>query len=437
MLLPNTAPQLNRRKRPRKQVLPGSVAPELASSQSPVTGAFAALRHLNFRWFYIGQLLSLTGAWMQSTAQGWLVLELTDSAFLLGLTTAAGSLPILLFTLYAGVAADRMDKRRIILTAQIAAAVLAITLAVLVDGGWATYALVLTIAFLLGITHAFEVPTRQAFFVDLVGKRDLPNAIALNSIAFNATRVVGPAVAGFLIASVGIAACFYANAVSYLAVIAALLLIRLPKFQRSPQTSSTLEGLAEGFGFLRRERRASALIGLIAAISILAFPYAMLLPVFARDVLQVGPRGLGWLLSATGAGAMLGGIVVAAWGSRVPRGRLLVIASLAFTLLLAGFSLSRSLPLSMLLLAGMGFTMILNNATLNALLQGLVPDDLRGRVMAVYVFMFLGMTPIGSLQAGVLARWWGAPGALLAGAALLFVILVLVWTRIPELRRLR
>jgi MFS family permease len=417
-------------------VLPGSEAADLASSTAPVRGAFAALRHLNFRWFYLGQLLSLTGAWMQSTAQGWLVLELTDSAFLLGLTTAAGSLPILLFTLYAGVAADRMDKRRIILTAQIAAGVLAITLAVLVDSGRATYALVLAIAFLLGITQAFEVPTRQAFFVDLVGKRDLPNAIALNSIAFNATRVVGPAIAGFLIASVGIAACFYANAVSYLAVIAALLLIRLPALKPLPQTTSTLEGLAEGFGFLRRERRASALIGLIAAISILALPYAMLLPVFARDVLHAGPRGLGWLLSATGGGAMLGGIAVAAWGSRVPRGRLLVTASLAFTLLLAAFSLSRSLPLSMVLLAGMGFTMILNNATLNALLQGLVPDDLRGRVMAVYVFMFLGMTPVGSLQAGVLARWWGAPGALLAGAAVLFLILVLVWTRIPELRRL-
>ena len=437
MLSPNTAPQANRRKRPRAQVLPGSLAPELTSSESSGTGAFAALRHLNFRWFYLGQLLSLTGAWMQSTAQGWLVLELTDSAFLLGLMTAAGSVPVLLFTLYAGVAADRMDKRRIILTAQIAAAVLAITLAVLVDSGRVTYALVLAIAFLLGITQAFEVPTRQAFFVDLVGKRDLPNAIALNSTAFNATRVVGPAIAGFMIASVGIAACFYANAVSYLAVIAALLLIRLPQFQRPPQVTSTWEGLQEGFGFLRRERRASALIGLIAAISILAFPYAMLLPVFARDVLQVGPRGLGWLLSATGAGAMIGGIAVAAWGNRVPRGRLLVIASLAFTLLLAGFSLSRSLPLSMVLLAGMGFTMILNNATLNALLQGLIPDDLRGRVMAVYVFMFLGMTPIGSLQAGVLARWWGAPGALLVGAAVLFVILVTVWTRIPELRRLR
>lgn len=436
MFPPNTAPEIDRRRRPRQQLLPGSVVPELASARAPATHAFAALRHLNFRWFYFGQLLSLTGAWMQSTAQGWLVLELTDSAFLLGVMTAAGSLPVLLFTLYAGVAADRMDKRRIILAAQIAAGILALVLAVLVDSGQITYALVLTIAFLLGITQAFEVPTRQAFFVDLVGKQDLPNAIALNSTAFNATRVVGPAIAGFLIASVGIAACFYANAVSYLAVIAALLVMRLPEFRRPPQVTSTLDGLAEGFGFLRRERRASALIGLIAAISILAFPYAMLLPVFARDVLHAGPRGLGWLLSATGAGAMAGGIAVAAWGNRIPRGRLLVVASLAFTLLLAAFSLSRSLPLSMVLLAGMGFTMILNNATLNALLQGLVPDDLRGRVMAVYVFMFLGMTPIGSLQAGVLARWWGAPGALLAGAAALFAILVVVWTRIPELRRL-
>ena len=433
MLSPNVAPPGERRRiarvPPPRQVVEDS-------DPTPAT-PFAALRHRNFRWFYIGQLLSLTGTWMHITAQGWLVLELTDSAFLLGLATAISSLPVLLFTLYAGVAADRMDKRRIILVAQIAAALLAVVLAVLVGTGQITFGTVLLIAFLLGVTQAFEVPTRQAFFVDLVGKRDLPNAIALNSTAFNATRVVGPAIAGFLIAGAGLAACFYANALSYIGVVAALLALRLPRFERPTQLVSTRQGLAQGFGFLRRERRASALIGLVAAMSILAFPFAMLLPVFARDVLHAGPRGLGWLLSTSGAGALAGGIAVATWGNRVPRGRVLMVSSLAFTVLLAAFTFSRSLPLSLALLAGVGFTMILTTATLNALLQGLVPDDLRGRVMATYVFMFLGMTPIGALQAGVLARVLGAPGALFAGTVALSAILLVVWTRVPGLRRLQ
>lgn len=399
--------------------------------------AFAALHHRNFRWFWMGQLLSLSGTWMQSTAQGWLVLELTDSEFLLGLVTAAGSLPVLLFTLYAGVVADRMDKRRIILVAQAAALVLALALAILTDTGRVTIGWLILLVLLAGTASAFEIPTRQSFFVELVGKEDLTNAIALNSSAFNATRIVGPAVAGVLIGSVGIAACFYANAVSYLAVIAGLLAIRLPPFQRPERLTSTREGLREGFDFLRENRAARTLVGLVAASSVFAFPYAMLLPVFARDVLGVGAQGLGWLLSATGAGALVGAIALAAAAGRVRRGPLLFASSLAFALLLGGFALSRSFGLSLVLLAGAGCAMILHNATVNALLQSLVPDRLRGRVMAVYVFMFLGMTPLGSLQAGALARWLGAPAALALGAGTLLLILLGVWSRTSELRELR
>lgn len=397
-------------------------------------GAFAALRHRNFRLFWFGQLLSLTGTWMQSTAQGWLVLELTDSELWLGLVTAAGSLPVLLFTLYAGVIADRHDKRRIILAAQAAALALALAMAVLTDRGWITVQWILLLVLLLGTANAFEVPTRQSFFVELVGKQDLTNAIALNSAAFNLTRILGPAVAGFLIGSVGIAAAFYLNAVSYLAVIAGLLLIRLPRVRRPPRTESVRANLREGFAWLRAHRLARTLVGLIAAFSILAFPYAMLLPVFARDVLRVGAPGLGALLSATGAGALAGGLALAAIGGRVRRGPLLMGASLAFALLVAGFALSRSFALSLALLAAAGFAMILNNATTNALLQSLVPDELRGRVMGVYVFMFLGMTPLGSLQAGALARWLGAPAALALGALALLLVLLVAWWRVPELR---
>jgi MFS family permease len=404
---------------------------------APLTGgAFAALRHRNFRLFWLGQLLSLTGTWMQSTAQGWLVLELTDSEFFLGLVNAAQSLPVLLLTLYAGVVADRMDKRRIILVAQAAAMLIAFSMAVLTDFGWITVQWIVLLVFLLGVANAFEIPTRQSFFVDLVGKADLTNAIALNSSAFNLTRIIGPALAGFLIGHISIASAFYLNAVSYLAVITGLLMISVPPFRRPPRTASTWSNLREGFAWLRANPLPRTLVGLIAAVSILAFPYVMLLPVFARDVLGVGAPGLGALLSASGAGALAGGLFLVAIGHRVRRGLLLLGASVCFALLVIAFALSRSFVLSLLLLAGVGFMMLLNNTITNALLQSLVPDRLRGRVMAVYVFMFLGMAPVGSLQAGTLAQWIGAPLALTLGGLVLLLVIVLVWWRVPALRNI-
>ncbi|MDQ3604675.1 MAG: MFS transporter, partial [Gemmatimonadota bacterium] len=249
-------------------------APKRPPAAPLATGAFAALGHRNFRLFWFGQLLSLTGNWMQSTAQGWLVLDLTNSEFLLGVVTAAGSLPVLLFTLYAGVVADRRDKRRIILTAQGCALVLALALAVLTHTGLINLGWIVILVLLLGVAHAFEVPTRQSFFVDLVGKQDLTNAIALNSAAFNLTRIIGPAVAGILIGTVGIAAVFYLNAFSYAGVIIGLLLIRLPRFQPPPRTASTWANLREGFAWIRGNRLPRALVWLIAAASIFAFPYA-------------------------------------------------------------------------------------------------------------------------------------------------------------------
>lgn len=409
-------------------------APARPAAARLTRGALAAFRHRNFRLFYAGQLLSLSGTWMQSTAQGWLVLELTDSEFLLGLVTAVGSLPILLFTLYAGVVADRVDKRRILLVAQSCAALLALLLAILTDTGAITIAWILVLVFFLGSANAFEVPTRQAFFVDLVGREDLTNAIALNSSAFSATRVVGPAVAGVLIGTVGIAASFYANAVSYLAVIAALLAMRLPAFQRPERTASTLENLREGFRYIRENRLVRTLVWMIAAMSVFGFPFAMLLPVFARDILRVGAPGLGLLLAASGAGALAGGVALSALGGRIPRGRAIVGGMLAFCGFLIAFALSRSFALSLVLIAGAGFAMILHNASVNSLLQATVPNRLRGRVMSVYVFMFLGMTPLGSLQAGAVARWAGAGTAVALGGSLLLMLAAVVYARMPELR---
>lgn len=421
---------------PRGSSMPLPGAPQRPPAV-PITGrAFASLRHRNFRIFWWGQVLSLTGTWMQSTALGWLVLTTTDSEFLLGLTTAVQSLPILVLTLYAGVVADRFDKRRILVAALAFSMLQALLLAVLVDTGRITYGLILALVVALGTANAFEIPTRQAFFVDLVGKEDLTNAIALNSAAFNASRIVGPAIAGALIASVGMASAFYVNAFSYTAVLAGLLLLRLPPRPPAPPRASTRTHLAEGFSFIRDAPVARALVGLIAALSILGFPYVVLLPVFARDILQVGAPGLGWMLSASGAGALAGGIALAAFGHRTSRGKLLIVSSSLFSVLVVGFAFSRSFALSLLLLAAMGFTMILNNATTNALLQSIVPDHLRGRVMAVYVFMFLGMAPLGSLQAGAIAHWLGAPVALAVGAVVLLAVIWTVWRLTPSLREI-
>ena len=416
---------------------PDRQTPLLAGGRAFAGGTFAALRHRDFRIFYGGQILSLVGTWMQSTAHGWLVLELTNSELLLGLVTAAGSIPVLLLTLYAGVMADRRDKRAIILAAQCVSLVLAVALAVLTDTDRVTLGWILTLVFLSGVANAFEIPTRQSFFAELVGKEDLTNAIALNSSAFNLSRIVGPALAGVLIGTVGIAACFYANAVSYLAVIAGLLAIRRPRVAVVRSAEGVRENLTEGFRFVWNDRLARSLVALIAIASIFGFPYAMLLPVFARDVLHVGAPGLGWLLSATGVGSLAGGITVAALAGRVPRGRLLLAAAVGFAVLVGAFSLSRSLPLSLLLLALSGFCIIPFTATVNALLQTLTPDALRGRVMSVYVFMFLGMTPVGSLQAGAVARWIGAPAAVTLSSALFLAAVLLAWAKVPELREVR
>ncbi|MEX2571495.1 MAG: MFS transporter [Gemmatimonadota bacterium] len=384
---------------------------------------FAALRHRNFRIFYIGHLLSLSGTWLQITAMGWLVLELTDSELWLGVVTAGTSLPILFFSLFAGVIADRLDKRSILIAAQSLAFLQALALAVLTHAGLINIGWIVLLVLILGTANAFEIPTRQSFFIELVGERDLTSAIALNSSAFNASRMVGPAIAGTLIGAVGIAACFYGNALSYFAVIGGLLAIRRPRPAEIPRTHSTWVNIKEGFGWIWGHRVARSIVLFVATASVLVFPFTMLLPVFARDLLQVGPQGLGWLFSATGAGALSGGLALANITERFPRGRLLVVSATSFAFFVGAFALSPYFPLSLALLAAAGFSMLLSTATANSLLQTLVPNGLRGRVMSVYVFMFLGVTPIGYLQAGALARVFGARAALATGAVMLLAIL--------------
>jgi MFS family permease len=396
---------------------------------------FGAIAHRNFRLFLFGQTVSLTGTWMQSVAQGWLVLELTNSPFYLGLVSALGSLGVLLFTLYAGVIADRTDKRRTVLITQTLQMLQAFALAALVWSGHVTTGSVMVLAAFLGVVAAFDIPTRQSFIVEMVGKEDLMNAIALNTSIFNLTRVLGPVIAGFLIGAKGVAVCFFLNGVSYLAVIGSLLAMRLPPHVPHPLQVSAWQGFREVLAFLRNDRRVSTLVVLTAIISIFGFPFLLLMPVFARDVLRVGARGYGVLSAAVGLGAVGGALGVAVLAQRIRKGQTLVVAGTTFGLLLMVFASSQLFPLSLALLALVGAAMIVNNALTNTLLQTLVPDHLRGRVMGFYSFMFVGMAPLGAFQAGVFAERFGAPAAVAMGGAISAVAVAVAGWRVPELRK--
>ncbi|MGH7569049.1 MAG: MFS transporter [Gemmatimonadales bacterium] len=399
-----------------------------------------ALAHRNFRLFLLGQTVSLTGTWMQSVAQGWLVLLLTDSPFYVGLVAALGSLGVLLFTLYAGVVADRTDKRRAVIIAQTLQMVQAFALAALVLSGHVTVGAVMGLAAFLGVVSAFDIPMRQSFIVEMVGKDDLMNAIALNTSVFNATRVLGPVIAGALMSAGGggtraVGLCFLLNGASYLAVIVGLLAMRLTPHIPPPVQSSAWHGFREIVAFIRSDGRVSTLIVLTALLSIFGFPFLTLMPVFARDLLRVGAKGYGALMAAVGLGAVLGALAVAVTGRRLPKGRLMIAGGTAFGLLVLAFALSRSFALSLGLVALAGCAMIVNNALTNTMIQTLVPDGLRGRVMGFYSFVFVGMAPLGAFQAGAFAERVGAGWAVAAGGLVCALAVAVAGWRVPELRK--
>ena len=397
---------------------------------------FGALAHRNFRLFFIGQGISLVGTWMQNVGEGWLILTLTNSPFYVGLTAALGSLGVLLFSLYAGVVADRVDKRRVIIFMQLAFMIEAFTVAILVWTGVIAVWQVLVLATVLGIASAFDIPMRQSFIVEMVGKDDLMNAIALNSSLFNGARVLGPAIAGFLIGALGIAWCYFLNGLSYIAVIAGLLLMRLPATIRPARTTSTWGGFREVLTFLRGDRGIRSLMIQTAILSVFGFPYIAMMPVFARDVLHRGAAGYGALTSSIGIGAVIGALGIALSATRLrARGRLMLVGGTAFGILLILFSASRVLALSMVLLALAGCAMIVNNSITNTLLQTAAPDHLRGRIMGFYSFVFVGMAPFGAFLFGLVAEHVGVPHTLAAGGAIVALAVVITAIRVPELRQ--
>ncbi|MEW6685207.1 MAG: MFS transporter [Candidatus Edwardsbacteria bacterium] len=379
---------------------------------------FTALRHRNFRLFWFGQLISLIGTWMQSVAQGWLVLQLTNSPFKLGFVATIASLPMLFLSPIGGAVADRLSKKNLIILTQIIAMILAFLIAGLISLGWIRYWQIMVIAGMLGVVNAFDAPARQSFVIEMVGRADLMNAIALNSSMFNASRIIGPAIAGLLIAAMGLVGCFYLNGISFLAVIVGLFLMRGKFEPKASSDDSLLLNLKEGLRYVRRHQKISTLIEFTAVVSIFGMSYAMLMPVFARDILYAGPRGLGILMSATGTGALAGALTLATLGDFKKRGYLILGGGFLFSIMLILFSFSRSLILSMVFLLFVGFGMSSQMASINTEIQTNVSDHLRGRVMSIYTLTFMGMMPLGSLQAGTVAKFLGAPIAVLIGGGI-------------------
>jgi MFS family permease len=394
---------------------------------------FAALRHRNFRLFYSGQMISLTGSWMQSVAFSWLVLVLTNSAFYLGLVGALQTLPVLLFSFLGGVVADHTSKLRLLFITQSVLMLLALVLGVLVEVEAVQVWMLCALVFLSGTAMAFDIPVRQAFIVDLVGKPDLPNAIALNSTLFNATRVAGPAVGGVIIGAVGLANCFFLNAASFLAILLALVLIKLPRAQTAPW-KPLLRAWKELLDYLLEHRELKLILVLMTTAAVFAMPYFVLLPILARDTLGVGPRGFGLLMAMSGLGAFWGGLTLARRLQRRPPMPSFLAGLGLFLLGLMGLGLCRNYYAALVFMALAGFGLVTQLSTGNSLLQLNVPDALRGRLMSLFGLIVMGFAPVGSILYGVAAHYLGAGPSITGGAGIAAVVAGVVLVKNLDLR---
>ena len=386
--------------------------------------------HRNFRLFWIGQTLSLVGTWMQTMAQGWLALELTNNAFLVGLVACIGSLPILVLSLPAGVLADREHKLRLVTICQSLLLIEALVLWALTFTGHITIGWLLLLALVNGAISAVEIPARQAMMIELVGREDLRDAIALNSSGFNLARIFGPGVAAAVIASAGIAWCFGLNALSYFTVLLGLARIKLPPWQPPLTTGSPVHGMLEGLRYIRATKKVLTLIKFIAVFSILGVPYITMMPVVARDLLGLDAAGYGLLLSSLGLGGLSGALALAAVGGRVPRGKLLVASAYTYAFLLIMFSLVRVAWIAYPILLVTGFSMIVTNAVANSMLQSLVPDQFRGRLMSVYSLISVGLGQVlGAFAGGAVAGAVGVDWAIGGGAAIMLLYAMYAFRR--------
>lgn len=410
----------------------GNVTAETSPSKGRVASTFRALRHRNFQYFFAGQFISLTGTWMQTVAQSWLVYRMTGSVILLGAVGFASQIPVLLLAPFGGTAADRFDRRRILLITQSWAMLLAGTLAALTLTGTIQIWHLILIAVGFGVGNAFDIPARQAFVSDMVAREDLINAIALNSSMFNGARIVGPAIAGILVAAVGEGWCFLGNSVSYVAVLTSLLAMKIAPTVRRELKSPFTE-IKEGFTYVATTPPIRALLLMLGLVSLAGTPYAVLMPVFANDLLGGDSGTLGFLMGCSGIGALAAALTLASRKHVFGLGKWVAAACAGLGASLIAFSFSRSVPLSALVLVPVGFSMMTEMASSNTLVQAMVPDQLRGRVMSVYSMMFMGLAPIGSLLAGTAAGIIGPAQTVAVGGAICVIGGIVFATRLPKL----
>ncbi len=395
-----------------------------------------ALRSRNYRLFFAGQSVSLIGTWMTRLAMSWIVYQLTDSAFLLGVTSFVGQIPALFVTPIAGVWLDRWNRHRVLVVTQVLAMTQSLALAVLAFTGWINLWWLIGLAFMQGLINAFDMPARQAFVIEMIEERaDLGNAIALNSSMVNGTRLVGPAIAGVIIAAAGAGVCFLIDGISYIAVIFSLLAMKVAPARPQAARKSAVQELAEGWKYVVQSPALRSILLLLALVSITGMPYTVLLPVVAVDILHGGAHTLGFLMAMSGVGALLSAIDLALRRSVLGLGRRIALSAALFGGGLVFLGASRSLWISLLLMAVAGFGMMQGMAASNTILQTIAADDKRGRVMSFYTLAILGMSPIGSLVAGSVAARIGVPATMIGAGAICLAGAVWFYWKLPEIRR--
>ena len=380
--------------------------------------------------------ISVIGTWIQIVAQSWLVFQLTNSAFLLGVVGFLGLIPIFLLSLFGGVAADTFNKRSILICTQTVFMLLAFTLAILTHLRLITTWQIMVIAVLNGIVMSFDMPSRQAIVAELVGRGNLLNAIALNSVAFNSSRIIGPALAGILVAAIGMAGCFYVNSISFLAVIFALLLIRINNNSPLNKNTSTLGNLKEGLGVINSNPTILALVCIVGVLSLFGNSYTILMPVFAKEVLNAGVKGLGVLMSSVGIGALISALVLARLGNFRHKGMLMVLSAFIFSVSLVTFSLSKIYLFSIISLIFVGGASVTAIALINTILQIEVRDEFRGRIMSVFMLTFAGIMPFGNLLAGALAHFVGVSYTIMLNGILcmlFFTVIIMLYPRLKAI----
>lgn len=398
---------------------------------------FSSLKIENFRFYWLGMFISLIGTWIQATAQSWLVFQLTNSAFLLGVVGFLSSLPIFLLSLFGGIVADRMNKRSILIFTQTAFMILAFILAVLTQMKLITPLQIMLIAILNGVVMAFDAPSRQAVVVDLVGRKHLLNAVALNSVAFNSSRIIGPALCGILVASIGMSGCFYINGISFLAVIVSLLLIKINSgFKSNKNNNSFLIDLKDGLKIVKNNRLIVALILMVGVSSLFGISYTILMPIFSHDILNVGVKGLGVLMSANGIGALIGALMIARLGDFKYKGKFLIFSSIIFSISLILFSLSKSYLFSLITLILIGASSVTAIGLINTLLQLRVADEFRGRVMSAFMLTFAGIMPFGNLIAGAASGAIGVSLTVMLNGIICVALFITINILYPELKNI-